>query len=116
MLGFADHPHTWSAEMRKQLPSLVAAGVAALLSVPASYAVLRAYDVLFKNEPNPATIVWSAHIAMFWRLAVGGYIAGMVLPLGFVAARKDLARTLRALEVIAVVVAGMIGIQGLLLP
>ena len=102
--------------MRKQLPLLVAAGVAALLSVPASYAVLRAYDVLFKNEPNPDTIVWSAHIAMFWRLAVGGYIAGMIVPLGYVAARKDLARTMRALELIVVVVAVMIGVQGLFMP
>ena len=98
------------------LPLLVATSIAALLAVPGSYAILRAYDVLFKNEPNPATIVWSAHIAMFWRLAVGGYIAGMIVPLGYVAARRDLARTMKALEVIVVVVAVMIGVQGLLMP
>jgi hypothetical protein len=98
------------------LPALVAALLAALLTVPAAYAILRAFDVLFRNEPDPATIVWSAHIAMFWRLAIGGYAAGMVAPLGFMAARRDPARTMTALSAVAVAVAAMIGAQGLFLP
>jgi len=101
---------------RSRLPLLVATSIAALLSIPASYAALRAYDVLFKNEPNPATIAWSPHIAMFWRLAVGTYVAGMIAPLAWVAARRDLARTLKALEILVVVVAAWIGVQGLFLP
>jgi hypothetical protein len=100
----------------KQLPVLIASVAAALLSVPATYAVLRAYDVLFRSEPNPATIVWSAHIAMFWRLGVGGYVAGMVGSLAWLAASHDLARTTRALTVVVFVVGAMIGIQGLLMP
>jgi hypothetical protein len=90
--------------------------VTAVLSVPATYAVLRAYEVLFKSEPNPATIVWSPHIAMFWRLTAAVYVAGMVAPLAYIAARRDLARTTRALEVSVFVVGAMIGVQGLFMP
>lgn len=102
--------------MQKQLPVWIATVVAALLSVPATYAVLRAYDVLFRTEPNPATIVWSPHIAMFWRLAIGGYVAGMVAPLAYMAARRDLLRTTRALYLAVLVVGAMSAAQGLLLP
>ncbi len=103
--------------MRKQLPSLVATVLAAVLAIPATYAVLRAYDLLFRGpEPNPANIVWSAHIAMFWRLAVGAYVAGMVAPVAYAAARKDQARTMRVLSGCVVVVAALIGLQGLLMP
>jgi hypothetical protein len=103
--------------MRKQLPFLVVTAIAAVLAIPATYAVLRSYDLLFRApEPNPATIVWSAHIAMFWRLGIGVYVAGMVAPLAYVAARKDQARTLRVLSGCVLAVAAMIGLQGLLLP
>ena len=102
--------------MRKQLPALIATLVAAVLSVPATYAVLRAYDVLFRNEPNPATIVWSAHIAMFWRLGVGVYVAGMVAVLAYMAASRNIAGTTRVLYVSVYVVGAMIGVQGLLMP
>jgi hypothetical protein len=102
--------------MSKQTPVFVTAALAGLLSIPATYAVLRAYDVVFRSEPNPATIVWSAHIAMFWRLAVGAYVAGMVLPLVYWAARHDLAKTMSALESAVVIVAVVIGLQGLFLP
>jgi hypothetical protein len=108
--------HAARVAMRKHLPALASALIAALLAVPATYAVLRAYDVLFRSEPDPATIVWSAHVAMFWRLAIGGYVAGMVAPLGFMAARRDLAHTVRTLCPTVVAVAAMIGAQGLFLP
>ncbi len=102
--------------MQKRLPALIATLVAAILSIPATYAVLRAYDVLFRTEPNPATIVWSAHIAMFWRLGVGVYVAGMVSVLAYMAASRDLVRTIRVLYVGVFVVGAMIGVQGLLMP
>jgi hypothetical protein len=102
--------------MRQHLPVIVATALAAILSVPATYAVLRAYDVLFKSEPNPATIVWSAHIAMFWRLGVCAYVAGMVAIFTYMAARANPARVLRILCTCVVVVAAMIGFQGLLMP
>jgi hypothetical protein len=103
--------------MRKQLPFLVAAAIAVALAIPATYAAQRAVDVLFRGpEPNPATIVWSAHLAMFWRLAIGAYVAAMVAPLVYVAARRNLARTLRLLCACVLPVAILIGAQGLLMP
>jgi hypothetical protein len=103
--------------MRRALPILAVTAIAVLLGVPATYSVLRAYDVLFRGEPDPATVVWSSpHIAMFWRLAVGGYMAAMIGPVAYVAARRDLRRTVKTLEVLLVVVAGMLGVQGLALP
>jgi hypothetical protein len=102
--------------MRKKLPAAIAAAIAALLTVPGTYALLRAYDVLFRSEPNPATVAWSMHIAMFWRLAVASFVAGMVALAAYAAARRNLVRTLDALYVITFVAAAMIAGQGLALP
>ena len=103
--------------MRSRLPALAVTLIAVFLAIPATYAVLRSYDVLVRApEPNPATIVWSAHIAMFWRLAIGAYVAGMASPLAYFAARKNLATTVRVLSVAVVAVAGVCLVQGLLMP
>jgi hypothetical protein len=101
---------------RAQRQILVVTAIAALLAIPATYACLRAYDVLFKSEANPASVIWSAKIAMFWRLGIGAYVAGMVAPLAFLGARADLDRAVRVLATSAVVVAAMIAFQGLFLP
>jgi hypothetical protein len=116
LTGGLEVPYNFHVLVRTQPPVWIATVIAGLLSVPATYAVLRVFEVLFKSEPNPATIVWSAHIAMFWRLVVGGYVAGMMATLAYLAARRDLARTTRALCVSVFVVGAMIGIQGLLMP
>jgi hypothetical protein len=102
--------------VRTQLPVWIATVVAALLSVSATYAVLRTYEVSFYSEPNPATIVWSPHVAIFWRLTVAGYVAGMVAPLAYLAARGDVVRMMHVLSVSVFIVGAMIGIQGLLMP
>ena len=101
---------------QKQLAPVAAALLAGLLVLPASYAVLRAYDALFTREANPALVVWSARIAMFWRLSVGAYLAAMIAPLVHGAARANLALTLRALYALTFVVAALIAAQGILLP
>jgi hypothetical protein len=97
-------------------PTAIATVVASLLSVPSTYAVLRAYEVLFKSEPNPATVVWSAHVGVFWRVGIAGYVAGMVAPLAYLAASRNLRRFTRVLCTSVFVVAALIGIQGLLMP
>jgi hypothetical protein len=53
---------------------------------------------------------------MFWRLGIGVYVAGMVAPLVYLAARRDLARTTRALSASVLVIGALISIQGLFLP
>ena len=102
--------------MRKALPVLLTVAIAMLLSIPITYAALRGYDVCFRREGNPATVIWSAKIAMFWRLNVGLFIAGMVAFPAALAARRNLERTLRVLLVMAQVAAVMIALQGILLP
>jgi hypothetical protein len=102
--------------LRKHGPFVLAAAVAALLTVPAIYALLRAYSVLFGVEANPAVVSPSVKVAMFWRIAIGLYIAPVVGVGGYGLARRDLARTMRLLYVASLVVAAMIGAQGLMLP
>jgi hypothetical protein len=99
-----------------KLPAATAAAIAVLLTVPATYALLRTYDVLFRSEPNPATVAWSTHIAMFWRLAVATFVAGMVALPAYAAARRNLVRTMGALYVLTLVAAAMIAGQGIALP
>jgi hypothetical protein len=102
--------------VRTERPVWIATAVAALLSMPATYAILRAYEVVFKTEPNPAMVVWSPHVAVFWRVCLAGYVAGMVAPLAYLAARSDLARFARVLCASATIVGVMIGAQALFLP
>jgi hypothetical protein len=103
--------------MRQTLPVLALTAISAVLLVPAAYATLRTFDVLvLPPEPNPATIVWSAHTAMFWRLNISAFVAGMAAPLLFVAASANLARTARVLGSGVLVVTAMIAIQGVFMP
>lgn len=98
-------------------PALVAiTGINALLVVIATYAVLRVYDVLFNNEPNPATVMWSARIAMFWRLGIGAYAALLAAPMIWMVGRvhfdRTVAFTLRFFSIVVVAIA----IQGIFFP
>jgi hypothetical protein len=97
------------------LQRIVPASIAALLTVVATYAVLRAYDVFFKSEPNPAPVI-SARIAMFWRLAIGSYLASLVAIGVFVLSGSRLATTTRIVALAVPIVAAVIAAQGLFLP
>jgi len=90
--------------------------IASLVSFPATYALLRAREVLFGSEPNPARIVWMPHIAVFWRIGIAAYVAGMVAPLVYLAARRDLARLSRLLCPSLLVAGAMLAVQGLFVP
>jgi hypothetical protein len=102
--------------VRKHLPLAAVTAVNALLAVVATYAFLRGYDVLFKEEPNPATIVWSAHIAMFWRLGIGLYVAGFAAMTAVVFGRRNFAATLRVTAALVPAVGALIALQGAFLP
>lgn len=102
--------------VRSRVPSLAAALVATLLSIPLAYSALRAYDVLFRVEPNPAMIIWSSRIALFWRLSVAAFVAPMVgVGVHFVAARSP-ARAFRGLSIATLVVAALVVVQAIFLP
>lgn len=95
---------------------LVPTSIAAILAIVTTYAVLRGYEVLFKAEPNPATEIYAPRIPMFWRLLIGAYVGAMVSVGVFAASSKHFDRTMEILEKAAPFVAGLIALQGLLLP
>lgn len=94
----------------------VPTGIAAVLTVVAVYALLRGHDVLFRSEPNPATIMYQARVAMFVRLTVGGYVAAMVAVVVYGASARDLARTLTVVLSAIPVVGALIAAQAIFLP
>jgi hypothetical protein len=94
----------------KPTSSIEAAGIAlawgSCVSV-AGYGIVRAIQFFIYPDPNPATLVWSAHAGFFWRCwtcAYAGCLAALVV---FVAARRDVRGAARSL-VGAVVAAGII--------
>lgn len=102
--------------MRKELPYVVAAVIAALLAVPSTYSLLRAVEVMTHPDPGPAMGVWSPTVALFRRAGVGAFVAGMVGPVVYLLARKSPAATMRVLSGGVVVVAAANAAQALLLP
>lgn len=90
--------------------------IAAVLAVIATYAILRGYEVLFKTEPNPATVIYDPRIPMFWRVLIGSYVGAMVAVGTFAIAKNHFDRTLDVLSKIAPFVAALIAFQGLVLP
>ena len=101
---------------RRHAPIAAIVAANALLAVVVTYAVLRAYDVLFKSEPNPATVIVSAKIAMFWRLGVGAYVAGMIAFVVYFAARKNLGLTTRVTAHLVTIAFAIVALQGVFLP
>ncbi len=102
--------------MSKRSPLFALTLVNAVLVIVASYALLRLFDVCFKHEPNPATVIWSAHIAMFWRIGIGTYAAAIASPMIWLFARRDIDRALNVTLHATMFVAVLLGVQGLAFP
>ena len=66
---------------------LVLAALSACVVAVLVYAATRAAQALFTPEPNPATIIWSAHAGYFWRAITSAYAAGAVAFAAFLHAR-----------------------------
>jgi hypothetical protein len=86
---------------------LIAAGV---------YSVMRAVQSCFISEPDPATVMWSAHAGFFWRALTAGYAGGMATFVIFIAIRGHEPAAARALVPAVAVAAAVVTLQGLLLP
>jgi hypothetical protein len=85
-----------------------------LVAAVAGYAVLRALQHLAFSEPNPATLVWSAHAGFFWRAWTAGYAGGMAAFIVFVGVTPG--RAAKHLASGVVVAAGLLAVQALLFP
>jgi hypothetical protein len=79
------------------------------------YALLRAAQ-LFSLEPNPATVIWSAHSGYYWRIWTTVFAAGMLAVLAYLAARRDAEQVARALPPATAVAATALALQALLAP
>lgn len=66
------------------------AAILSLALVVFLYAVVRVIQGVLFPEPNPALVVWSVRIGMFWRIGVVVYASLLVAPLAFRWARRDL--------------------------
>lgn len=92
--------------------------LAFLLALIATYAGLRAYDVLFGTEPNPVTVMYQygGRIAMYWRVTIGAYVGGAVALLVIWLAQRHEQRVTRALVRALPFVMAFAGAQAVLLP
>jgi choline-glycine betaine transporter len=80
-----------------------------------SYAVVRAIQHFVFTEPNPATLVWSAHAGFFWRAWTVAYAGGMAAFIAF-AARGRTEATARALAPAIAVAAALLALQVVFFP
>jgi hypothetical protein len=80
------------------------------------YALVRGIQFLAFREPNPATVIWSAHAGYFWRIWIVAYAGGMASILAWSFAGRDAARVARVLVGAVGVATGLILLQGILLP
>ncbi len=90
--------------------SLVSGAIAlawgACVSV-AAYGIIRGIQFFLYPDPNPATLVWSAHAGFFWRCWTCAYAGGIAAFVAFVGARANPERAGRTL-VGAVAAAGTV--------
>lgn len=80
------------------------------------YALLRGLQLILFSEPNPATVIWSAHAGYFWRVLIASYAGGMAAILTWLAADRAEERVARVLPAAVLIAAALILLQGLLLP
>jgi hypothetical protein len=82
----------------------------------AAYAVVRAIQFFVYPDPNPATLVWSAHAGYFWRAWTVAYAGGIGAFIAFPVVRARIEPATRALAVAVGVATGAIALQTALLP
>jgi hypothetical protein len=73
----------------------------------AAYGVVRGIQFFLYPDPNPATLVWSAHAGFFWRCWTCAYAGVLAAFIAFVGAQRNTPRAARSLAG-AVAVAGAI--------
>jgi hypothetical protein len=101
----------------KSSPVVAAVSLAwGLLIAVAAYAVVRSIQFFVYPDPNPATLVWSAHTGYFWRAWTVGYAGGMATFIAVLLVRADVDRAVRALVPAVCVAAALLSLQAVFLP
>jgi hypothetical protein len=81
-----------------------------------AYAITRAIQHFVFPEPDPATVVWSAHAGFFWRIWTVAYAGGVAAFVVWIVARGRRAAAIRALAPAVVVAAALLVLQSAFLP
>lgn len=102
--------------MRSRRPELALTAIVCVSSIAATYAILRVIQWRIYPEPDPALIVWSTRIAMFWRAGIGLYVAAMIAIPTYLFARRDVARMARIVMWLVPAFALIALVQGLFVP
>ncbi len=92
------------------------AAILALASVTFLYAAVRVAQAILFPEPNPALIVWSTRIALFWRIGLVVYASLMLVPMALRWARRDLVGACRAAAWAIPVAAAALAFQSAVFP
>ncbi len=82
----------------------------------AAYAVVRVIQFFLYPDPNPATLVWSAHSGFFWRCWTVGYAGCIAAFVAFLAARDEPEKAARALAPALAVSALLLALQAAVFP
>jgi choline-glycine betaine transporter len=61
------------------------------------YAIIRFIQFFLYPDPNPATLVWSAHAGFFWRCWTCGYAGALASFIAYVGAQRGPERAARTL-------------------
>jgi hypothetical protein len=94
------------------LAALGGASIAAVLG----YAAVRAVEVAFFPEPNPAIVIWSERSGFVWRVVLSLYIAGMGAFGGYALAARSPESTGRWMARGALLAAVALAAQSVALP
>lgn len=87
-----------------------------LVVAAAAYAIVRAIQFFLYPDPNPATLVWSAHAGYFWRAWTVAYAGGIAAFVAFVVARNRIEAATAALVTAIGVAAALLALQTALMP
>jgi hypothetical protein len=98
---------------------VVAVGVAlawGMAVAVGAYALVRTVQFFLYPDPNPATLVWSAHAGFFWRSWTCAYAGAIAAFIAYVPTRRHLASSVRALGPAVAVTAVLLALQTAVFP
>ncbi len=80
------------------------------------YGAVRAIQYFVFPEPNPATVVWTAHSGYFWRIWIVAFAGGIAAFGAYLMAQRNAGRVARALVPGVAIATIVVTTQGVLLP
>jgi hypothetical protein len=81
-----------------------------------AYAVVRGIQFFLYPDPNPATLVWSAHAGFFWRCWTCAYAGGLAAFVAFLFTQQRFDRSVAALAPAIAVAAVLLAVQVIIFP